>query len=500
MVKISEIVSQNPWWKHGKRFYNYDKHLSEANQSLIFFKRKELEASKENMYIVRGCRQVGKSTYLKERIRELIRKDFNPQHILYLSLDFFISRRELRNAINYFLDKNREAESLYIFLDEITGIEDWSHELKYLSDSGVIKRASIICTGSSCIALRRETELLPGRGLEGNEYYIKPLSFREFILQTVEYVAQIAKTSEFYNSLLNLKPILEETSIDLSSDLDRIINQINVVAPYKKELEYLFRIYLITGGFPAIVNDYLRRKSAGEGEYIDPTFAEMFVRNILGDVAKLGKQETLARQILKEVITKYGTRYSFSKLARDVESTHVTTIDYLELLEESFILTILYSYDFNKKYIKFKGSKKIFFQDPFILYSLKSFLTGDRLNEVITQTQQDEELLSEIVEGIVCSHLIMNEEKPILKEPKTFLWFYYDTRGRELDYVLRTEESYLGVEVKYQGSVSFEEVLKVPQIKKYVILTKEDIGKEKNVLMIPVELLLSLLKKSNCNL
>ena len=73
MVKISEIVSQNPWWKHGKNFANFDKHLSDAKQGLIFFRRGEFEASRENIYVVRGCRQVGKTTYLKERIRNLLR-------------------------------------------------------------------------------------------------------------------------------------------------------------------------------------------------------------------------------------------------------------------------------------------------------------------------------------------------------------------------------------------------------------------------------------------
>jgi len=37
MVKISEIVNQNPWWKHGEKFAIFDKNLKEANEKLIFF-------------------------------------------------------------------------------------------------------------------------------------------------------------------------------------------------------------------------------------------------------------------------------------------------------------------------------------------------------------------------------------------------------------------------------------------------------------------------------
>jgi predicted AAA+ superfamily ATPase len=98
MVRINEIVLQNPWWKHGKRFVQFDKNLQAVNVN-IFIKRKQIELSKGNMYVLRGPRQVGKTTYIKKLISELINKDINPSNILYLSSDFFISRRELRNAV-----------------------------------------------------------------------------------------------------------------------------------------------------------------------------------------------------------------------------------------------------------------------------------------------------------------------------------------------------------------------------------------------------------------
>ena len=501
MVRISEIVSQNPWWKHEKGFVRYDRLFSKARDNPIFFTRRGFEVIKENIYVIRGCRQIGKTTYLKEQIRRLIDAGFEPQKILYLSLDFFVSRRELRNAVSYFLDINREAEELYIFLDEITSIQDWNLELKYFSDSGAIKRAKIIATGSSGAALRRGGELLPGRGLEGNEYHLRPLSYREFVLQTIEYIVPYVQEREFRASLDRLKASLPEATIDLDWDLDRMYKQVSRITPFKKELEYLLRIYLTTGGFPQTVNNYLRSKFAEEKEVIDPDLADIFVRNVLGDLTKQGKQEAFVRQLLQEIIDKYGTRYSFRKLAKDVGITHPTTIDYLELLQESFVFTVLYSYDFNKKAIKFSGAKKVYLQDPFIFFSLASFLTGRDLNDIIAETLQNEESLSKIVESVVCSHLIMNRERSILREHNTFLWFYYEARGKEIDYILlRTDASYLGLEVKYQSHVSFKDISTVSPVKKYIILSKEDISKEEDVLMVPIELFLALLETSSNNL
>jgi predicted AAA+ superfamily ATPase len=249
------------------------------------------------------------------------------------------------------------------------------------------------------------------------------------------------------------------------------------------------------------VNDYLLKILQNDRRQttftINPELPEVFMRDIIGDIIKLGKQETFIRQILKEISEKYGSRYSFSKLARDLETTHVTAIDYLETLEESFIAIIMYAFDFNKKDIKIQGRRKIFFQDPFIFHSVKSFLTGKDINEIIEETLQNEELVSKLVEGIVSSHLIANQEIPMMREPKTFLWFYYGMRAKEIDSILRINEKYEAIETKYQSEVSSRDVLIIPQVGEYVILTKDDLGTEGNVVLAPADLMLAILEKSH---
>jgi predicted AAA+ superfamily ATPase len=501
MVKISEVVNQNPWWKHGEKFVVFDKNLKEANEKPVFFKRKRIDLNKGRIYVLRGPRQVGKTTYVKDSISKLISEEIDPNHILYFSSDFFVSRRELRSAIAYFMNKNIEVTDLYIFIDEITSIKDWNLELKYMSDSGILEKARIVATGSCSSALRRKGELLPGRGLEGNEYHMKPLSFRDFVLQTADQIVSTIVEAEFRDSLKKLLPTLEKTSCNLEAGLSQLFKALYQIAPFKRELDYLFNLYIRYGGYPFAVNDYLLKKLRSEQRQpsisIDPKLSEALMRDIIGDITKLGKQETFVRQILKEISEKYGSRYSFSKLASDMETTHVTTIDYLETLEESFVITILYAFDFNKKDMKFKGDKKIFFQDPFIFHSVKSFLTGKDINEIIDETLQNEELVSKLVEGIVSSHLIANQEIPMMREPKTFLWFYYDTQGKEIDNILRINEKYTAIETKYQSEVSSRDIWRTPHAKECAILTKEDLRIEDNVVLAPADLVLAILEKSH---
>ncbi len=497
MVKISEIVGQNPWWKYGLEFAHYDKHLKEVGP--VFFIRKGMLFEKGKIYIIRGPRQVGKTTYLKRTIKELIKQGISPAHILYLSIDIFTSRRELKNALSYFFESTREAPLFYIFLDEITSLEDWNLELKNLADQGMIERGVIVATGSSAVKLKEKAELLPGRGLEGNEYLIKPLCFREFLLQSIDHLSKLSPEDEFKVALKQMRERLVNSYICFPSAPDEIWKNVERLLPFKNEISYLFRLYLITGGFPGVINHYFLNRYTHGTDMIHPSVSEIFIRDVLGDMARLQKQESITRQLFKAIIERYGSRYSFTAISKDIERSHITAIDYLEHLEDSFICFVLYAYDFNKKAPKWKGDKKVYFFDPFILHSIKSYLKGDDIWATITETLQDEEFQGKLVEGMVISHLLMQRETPFLKAPQTFVWFYYDKSGREIDGVFKENNSYLAVEVKYRRSIRYRK-LKIFVFDKYMILSRDEVERAGNMVVIPVDIFLSLLKTSERNM
>ena len=497
MVKIIEIVRQNPWWQNGIEFVRYDKHLQEAKP--VFFERKKIGLKKGEIYILRGPRQVGKTTYLKETIKSLIEKGTPQRHILYLSVDLFTSLREMRNALNYFLDSTRNAPIFYLFLDEITSIENWNLELKRLSDQGITRRGVIVATGSSAVKLKEKAELLPGRGIEGNEYLIKPLSFREFALQSIEYIISFLPRDGFSDGFGRLKDILVKSYIELAWESKKIWEVFDQCLPFKEQIAHLFRIYLMTGGLPKVINHYLLNLYPNGKEVIKPFISEIFIRDVLGDMARLHRQEVVTRQLLASIIERYGSRYSFTRISKGIEKTHITIIDYLEYLEESFICFVLYAYDFNKKRPKWKGDKKIYFFDPFILYSINSYLKGDEVWSIVTRTMEDEELQGKLIEGLVISHLLMYKEIPFLRIGKTFLWFYYDKSGKEIDAIFKEDSNYTAIEVKYQTDVRAKRRKGLEFVKKYIVLSKEDVGERDNMI-IPVDIFLSLLKTSERNI
>jgi len=463
MVKLSEISRQNPWWTQGSDFARNDYHLSRTDP--IFFNRRSLDLKSGNIHILRGCRQVGKTTYLKKTINQLIAEGVSTNHILYLSLDLFTSRREMRNAINYFLDITRDVDKIYLFLDEITSIGDWNAEIKYLVDLGIVQKSVIITTGSSAAGLKEKADLLPGRGLEGNEYYFKPLNFREFVLQTIPFIIEHTSINELQNSLNNLLSTINKITIDLSKDFNLIKENIQDASLFKRELQMLLRMYLMTGGIPVVINHYLTQKYIDNNEHIDRFLAERYIRDVISDIYRMKKQETIARDILRGIVDKYGSRYSFQTLAKQIGQYHQISMDYLQFLEQSFILVVYYAYDFNTKRAKYKGDKKVYFLDPFIHHAINSYLSVREVWNVINEMLQNEGFYSSIIEGMVATHLLAHKEIPYLRNGQTFLWFYYDKQGKEIDNIIRCNHNYLGIEVKYQSHVDFRDIKKIQPLK-----------------------------------
>ncbi|WP_353844453.1 AAA family ATPase [Thermosipho sp. (in: thermotogales)] len=136
------------------------------------------------MYILKGPRQIGKTTVLKLLIKDLFEKNVNPSNILYVTLDLISSKNELTQIlIDYFSIKNNIKEKKYLFLDEISSVNNWQKSIKYLYDTGRLENAFVVLTGSSSYDLKKSSERLPGRRELGKDIVYLPVSFKEYINQ-----------------------------------------------------------------------------------------------------------------------------------------------------------------------------------------------------------------------------------------------------------------------------------------------------------------------------
>lgn len=167
---LDELVRKmNPWWD-GK-----------PSKVLPAFRRwafsKVLRGLKSGMApitVVRGPRQVGKSTIQDQIIQHLMTADgVHPNRILKVQFDeikelgklplpvqtiaWWFEDRILRRTFN---EAAHAAQPAFLFLDEVQNLDDWAPELKNLVDNSTLR---VLVTGSSALRIEAGRDSLAGR-------------------------------------------------------------------------------------------------------------------------------------------------------------------------------------------------------------------------------------------------------------------------------------------------------------------------------------------------
>ncbi|WP_087036085.1 ATP-binding protein [Thermococcus litoralis] len=421
------MLLQNPWWRGRDEIYKDDKVkavLSKKSPLKYFFEKK-------NKVII-GPRQVGKTTYLKLCILDLLEKGVDPRNILYFSCDLLRGYREIIEVIRTF--GRFSMGEKYIFLDEVTFVDEWERAVKFFLDSPLSQNAILYATGSTSAGIKRES--FPGRPIKIEEFL--PLSFRKvFLLLKPEFkeVLERIKTpktpKEAYKNALELYP-------------------------YYDEFMNAFYFYLRSGGYPRAIYELM------EGE-ITPDTYEMIYNATIFDVAKVGRSERIALSIILGILRRYGDRISLNSLAKELEiGAHTTVRDYLELFEELFISRNYFQVNMASFAPLLRKERKVYFIDPLVVNTFSRHF-GFEVE------------LPKKVEGVVGEHLKRNFET----------YFFYG--NKEVDFVTKI----FGVEVKWQNKVKASDFPRVG-IKNKLLLSKKDMEfvEGRNLAIIPVPLFL----------
>ncbi len=438
------MENQNPWWKgkeHIKEDEDFRKWLDSKIKWVPALKNKiKINLKPFSLHMLFGPRQVGKTTLLKLIINDLLNKVKNPKAIFYFRCDKLADFRELDEVIKEYLNLKRieGIKTSYIFLDEITYVDGWYRTIKWHIDMGNLKNDVLLLTGSLSMIVRGEVETFPGRRGFGKDWIMWPLSFREFV--------KITKP-EIVNELPILKNFSEEEFRMLYSK----------AKPWLEDLNLLFSIYLKCGGFPLSLRDFLQFRK------IKQETLDTYLSWIKGDLAKLKRSEAIAKRILKAIIQKLPSAYSFHSLAKEFEiKSHRTVFEYVELFEKLYLCKVLYYIDLNKMEEIFYKERKIHLMDPFLYKLFSDWCMIEEPKEAY------------MVESIVASHLA-----------RKYRIGYWKNR-KEIDIII--PEKNLGIEIKWQERPKLESP-KIGKMKKFINLTKNEFSKDK--FAIPVSIFLA---------
>ncbi len=274
---------------------------------------KQISLEPFSLNFVLGARRVGKTTGLKLLIRELIERGEKPERIIYVDIDLIPSLEHFQDILFWITSENYR----YVFLDEVTSLENWWKPVKGFIDAGRFRNSVLVISGSVSIRLKRQAELFPGRMGRGNVVNVLPLSFPEYF--------------------------------ELSS-----------LPPKTENLVKKFSEYLSTGGFPASINE-------------DKNCVRDFISAFESEILKAGLSVEIAFKILHSLLGKIPSALSYQSIAGDIGVDHKTVRNYLEVFENMFLIKVAYWKQGTK--VSLRKEKKIFFRDPFILRSF-SLWTG----------------------------------------------------------------------------------------------------------------------------
>jgi len=165
----SYLRSTNPWWE-GKPGRVLPPYRRWAFEPLL----RKLEAGPAPAVVLRGARQVGKTTLQEQAIQYLLQdKGVEPRRILRVQFDEIPSLRGLKQPLldiaAWYQDRvlrctfNESAHAgrpAYVFLDEAQNVADWAPQLKALVDHHTLR---VVVTGSSALRIEAGRDSLAGR-------------------------------------------------------------------------------------------------------------------------------------------------------------------------------------------------------------------------------------------------------------------------------------------------------------------------------------------------
>ena len=181
------ILRFNPWWSD-PAWELHDPHLEALRERRVELELEtfsaDLPLSTPAVHVVRGPRQVGKSTALKKLIRRAV-SALGADAVVYLAFDELADRpigdvtETVRSAKRLATGDERSAS--LVVLDEVTAARGWADAVKALWDEGTMRRDVVVCTGSSAVDLHADAvERLPGRRGAGRDALMLPASFAAF--------------------------------------------------------------------------------------------------------------------------------------------------------------------------------------------------------------------------------------------------------------------------------------------------------------------------------
>ncbi len=411
---------------------------------------KKWHASKKRKpLILRGARQVGKTTLVRELCRSL---DLD---LIEVNLEF---DSELRGAFSL-LDPEKIVEQISVlkntsftsksllFIDEIQTVPEAIQCLRYFYEKK--PDLPVIAAGSLLEFVLNEHEFSMPVGRV--EYmYIGPLQFREFLVALQEY-----KLFEIYENF-ELKPSIASNASD----------KLQLEPFYHNKFLELFYDFLHTGGMPEVVSDYITEGKSFEAAR---KTQRIIIQNYKNDFPKYSKQRPYpirVEKVFDYIPSHIGQKVKYSEISSSDTSRDLRAA--IDLLVKANVLIKVIHTSASGIPLKIGENEKIFkllFLDSGLAtYMLK--LDPVSIKDLYLKPNNPAQLLYKgiISEQFVGQNLAFHDN---YEAPELNYWLRDErSNNAEIDFVIQLGMNIVPIEVKAGRTGSIKSVIQFVKEKK----------------------------------
>lgn len=427
----------NPWWQ------GLPGRVLPKNRRWIFESiLRRLDARVAPAIVLRGARQVGKTTLQEQTIHHLlVERSVAPRRILRVQFDELPPLRDIGAPIleivrwyqNRILGQtlNQAAhagEPAFIFLDEVQNLPDWAPQIKSLVDHNTVQ---VVVTGSSALRIEAGRDSLAGRlsSLELGTLLLREIALFRFD----EAIAPLWTPN-------GLKPLLE---IDFWRTVEAHGNSHGSVR------DRAFAAFSEYGGYPLV---HTRRDATWE-ELADQ-LNETVIRRVIQHDLRLGERGRRRDQTLLEEVFRLACRYAGqapSPATLIAEIKHALranigwqrVLSYLKFLEGSLLLRLVRPLELRLK--KARGPSKLCVVDHGLRASwLEEIIPLDP--ERLDRLPHLNDLAGHIAESVTGAFFAGIPNLDVAHFPER-------STEPEIDFVLTIGERRIPVEVKYRRRI-----------------------------------------------
>jgi len=379
------------------------------NRTILKEFKKWSEKQDRKPLVIRGARQVGKTSAVKMFAEEFdVFIDLNLEKTEHRNIfETEYSFNELLNRLFFNAGRRRNAGKTLVFIDEIQNSPKAISLLRYFYEEAI--DLYVIAAGSLLENILDKNISFPVGRVEFIVMY--PCTFREFLEAINEDISL---------SIYNEHEIPEYAHVKMTS---------------------LFKLYALIGGMPEIIENYAMHKDLTSLVSIYTSLLASYSE----DIEKYARSDSMVkyiRHIISAAFREAGSRITFEKFGNSPYRSREMKEGFI-ILERTMLLRLVYPVTSVKLPITPNLRKK-----P-RLHIFDTGLVNHSLgieDELIAK-----KYLDDVYRGIIAEHIIGQEILGVTHAPNTMLEFWVRDKKEstaEVDYILPFKGMIIPIEVK----------------------------------------------------